>query len=261
MKPITEDMLVDFLAGELSAEEKEAVQVALASDPALRSELAELQALLNEVALAPEPEPSAEADRRFAAMLAGEVARAAEASADMVPQATIRRLPLWQRQALKIAGIAAAIALIFTAGRFSATGGETDLEQQLVATRTLMLDLMKKERTSERIRATTVTLDLPVVDPETTENLGYLLRNDDNANVRLAALEALRRFPRDPGVREQLLKAMQETPPDVVRFELIETLVQMNEKRVLPYLEDLINADTLPQPVRDAAEMASFKLI
>jgi HEAT repeat protein len=88
-----------------------------------------------------------------------------------------------------------------------------------------------------------------------------MLRNDENTNVRLAALEALRRFPNDPVVREELLSAMSETLPDVVRFELIETLVRANEKRVLPYLEDIIDTETLPQPVRDAAEMASFKLI
>jgi hypothetical protein len=54
---------------------------------------------------------------------------------------------------------------------------------------------------------------------------------------------------------------MDATPPDVVRFEIIEALVRMNETRLLPYLHDMMDADTLPQPVRDAAQMASFKLI
>lgn len=258
MKPISEDMLVDYLSGELLPAEMSAVEAALQSDPGLAEELTALAALKSSISSAEEPAPPATADQRFAAMLADEIARAKPVESAPARQ---RRLPLWQRQALKIAGIAAAIALIFTAGRFSAVGPETEVDQQLAATRTLMLELMQEKRTSERIRATTVTFDLPAADPVATANLGYLLRNDENANVRLAALEALRRFPRDSGVREQLLLAMQEAPPDVVRFELIESLVWMNEKRVLPYLNEIMQADSLPQPMRDAAEMASFKLI
>ena len=71
--------------------------------------------------------------------------------------------------------------------------------------------------TSARIRATTVTLELTRPDPVTTANLGYLLRNDENTNVRLAALDALRRFAGDPGVRNELIGALGESPPEAVR--------------------------------------------
>jgi HEAT repeat protein len=124
-----------------------------------------------------------------------------------------------------------------------------------------MLDLMKDDRTSSRIQATTVTLSLLVADPTVINNLAYLLQNDENPNVRLAALDALRRFADDPQVREEFLLALEGNPPEVLRFELIEILVHLEEKRVLPILEKMIDADSLPQPVRDAAQMASFKLI
>ena len=264
MNPITEADLVDYLAGELPASRRAEVTAALAGEPALRVELTELETLIEEVVMVEEPAPSAEADDRFAAMLAGEMSAlegavtrhsVASLNGKRASGARVRSL-VW-----KVAGVAAAVALIFLAGRVSVNSSVSDLDRALAANRTLMLELMKDERTSARIRATTVTLTLPETDPVTTANLGYLLRNDENANVRLAALDALRRFPRDPGVRAELLAAMDESPPDVVRFELIETLVRMGEKRILPYLEDIIDADSLPQPMRDAAEMASFKLI
>ncbi|WP_020567089.1 HEAT repeat domain-containing protein [Neolewinella persica] len=270
MKLITEDMLVDYLAGELPADDRALVCQALAEDPALAGELEELESLMEDIALTPEPEPSAAADERFELMLAAEVGGENTTSSihedqaraiSVTPAATVRRLPYYQRPLMKLVGIAAAILLIFLAGRISVAGGEADLNEELASTRTLMLDLMKNELTSERIRATTVTFELESADPETTQRLGYMLRNDENANVRLAALEALRRFPNDPMVREELLAAMSESPPDVVRFELIETLVRANEKRILPYLEEIMDADSLPQVVRDVAEMASFKLI
>jgi hypothetical protein len=269
MKPITEDMLVDYLAGELPADDRALVLQALAKDPALAGELKELTALMENIALTAEPEPSAAADVRFEQMLAAAVENNGASlinetqagASPAAPAATVRRLPLFQRPLMKLAGIAAAILLVFVAGRISVPDGSAGLNEELAATRAMMLDLMKNERTSERIRATTVTFELEAADPETTQRLGYMLRNDENANVRLAALEALRRFSNDLVVREELLAAMRESPPDVVRFELIETLVRANEKRILPYLEDIIDTDTLPQPVRDAAEMASFKLI
>ncbi|TXF90909.1 hypothetical protein FUA23_03675 [Neolewinella aurantiaca] len=276
MNPITEATLIDYLAGELSAGRRAEVDSALEKDDALRAELRELESLMNEIATQPEAEPSATADARFAAMLEGvrldtvtEAELGNENAAhstpgpgyDIRPSKTSGKV---RSLAWRVAGIAAAVALVFTAGRFYQEGTSRETEQQLAAHRTLvteMLELMKSDRTSNRIKATTVTFDLPETDSITTGNLGYLLRNDENANVRLAALEALSRFPHDAGVRNELLAAMRESPPPVVRFELIEALVRMDEKRVLPYLDELIGSDSLPQPVRDAAQMASFKLI
>lgn len=282
MNSITEAMLIDYLAGELDDGRQAEVAAALGQDPVLYAEMLELEELMNEIGEEPEAEPTANADARFAAMLAATVNEKAAVNPDVIgerfrPNASHATSILHSDErpsgtkrtkvrslAWKMAGIAAAIALVFTAGRFYEGGANMEAEQQLAAHRTLvteMMELMKSDRTSNRIRATTVTFELPEADPVTTANLGYLLRNDENANVRLAALEALSRFPNDTDVRDELLAAMNESPPPVVRFELMETLVGMNEKRVIPYLEDLIDTDSLPQPVRDAAQMATFKLI
>jgi|GEM_PF-6255418 hypothetical protein len=277
MNAITEAMLIDYLAGELEEGRRVEVSSALGKDPALYAEFLELEGLMNEIGGKVEAEPSVAADARFAAMVDGFQADAVDNENEGLPLIITGHLPTprytkrtsgatakVRSLAWKMVGIAAAIALIFTAGRFYEGGANTEAEQQLAVHRTLvmeMMELMKSDRTSNRIRATTVTFALPKTDLVTTANLGYLLRNDENANVRLAALEALSRFSHDAGVRDELLAAMNESPPPVVRFELMETLVAMNEKRVIPYLEDLMNTDSLPQPVRDAAQMASFKLI
>lgn len=255
MKPITETDLVDYLGGELSAEELSRVETAVANDPALRAELEELSELMAEINAAEEPTLSSAADARFETMLAAAVKEQGEEA-----EATVRSLPPRKRYVRAIAA-AAAILLIFAAGWYVGGAEDRATARQLAATRTLMLDLMKDSRPSARIQATTVSFDLPAADPQTIADLGHMLRTDESANVRLAALDALRRFPNEPAVREILLSAINETPPDVVRFELIETLVRFNEKRILPYLQDMIDTDSLPRPVRDAAQMASFKLI
>ncbi len=50
-------------------------------------------------------------------------------------------------------------------------------------------------------------------------------------------------------------------PPPAVRVQLLETLVRLNEKRVLPYLEELRRNESVPQQLRDAAELGTYKLI
>ncbi|MEO0734399.1 MAG: HEAT repeat domain-containing protein [Bacteroidota bacterium] len=248
MKPLTEAELVDYLGGELPPGRHAEVEAALASDPALAEELAELSALMAAITAAPEPAPSATADARFADLLHGAVG-----------EAKVRTLP--NRNWLRYAAAAAAILFIFAAGWYTGGAEERALKAQLAATRTQVETLMQDARPSARIKATTVTFDLPQADPTTVRLLGYLLRTDESTNVRLAALDALRRFPNDLTTRDQLLSAMEENPPEVVRVELINHLVDLKEKRVLPYLQDIIEADSLPQPLRDAAELASFKLI
>ncbi|MEM9258216.1 MAG: HEAT repeat domain-containing protein [Bacteroidota bacterium] len=251
MKPITDQDLVDHLSGALSEERSAALKAALANSPELREELAELEGFFNAIKQAPEAQPSAMADTRFTTLLQEELA-----AATTRPQAKIVGLRLYH-----YAAAAAAVALIFTTGWYFGGAGDRVLTSQLAEVRQEMEVLMQNDRPSARIRATNVALELSVADPTTIGNLGFLLRNDPSPNVRLAALEALQGFPDNMEVREQLLAAMRETPPEVVRFELIEALVRLKEKRLLPYLEELMNTDTVPQPVRDAAEMASFKLI
>lgn len=256
MKQVSETDLVDFLGGELSHERAAQVEQQLAADPALRAELDDLSQLLADIRLQPEPAPSAAIDARFETMLAAAIAEqnASEASIRQIKPAAPRRL-------YRLLSAAAAVLLIFAAGWYVGGAEDRAIAQQLASTRTLMLELMKDSRPSARIQATTVTFDLSVADPQTIADLGHMLRTDESPNVRLAALDALRRFSATPAVREILLAAINETPPEVVRFELIETLVRLKEKRILPYLQEMIDADSLPRPVRDAAQMASFKLI
>ncbi|NJC27597.1 HEAT repeat domain-containing protein [Neolewinella antarctica] len=272
MNTVTETELIDYLSGELNTVRRTEITDLLANNTTLAAELAELRAMRTSLAGLEDLEPSAMTDQRFAAVLAATVAETAEQAATTTENGSIvRRMRevssakntsgRMRSLSWKIAAVAAAIALIFTAGRYYEGGSALDADRELAATRTLMLDLMNDNRTSARIRATTVTLNMPTADPVTTQNLGYLLRNDNNANVRLAALDALRRFVDDPGVRDELLAAIAESPPDVVRFELIETLVRARDSRVLPYLQELIDTDSTPRPMRDVARMGRLKLI
>ena len=220
------------------------------TDEELQYELDALHELRKEVAALPDPVPSTEADRRFGELLAARV------PSDR-PSPKTRHL----RAAAPYLAMAASLLLVFGLGWSYAKQDTSELEQQLTATRTLMLELMDDRSSLTRMRAATVSLELETADPEVIANLGHMLRTDASTNVRLAALDALRRFADAPATRQEMLRAMGETPPDVVRVQLLETLVSLQEKRVVPYLEEMMTNDTLPQRLRDAAELGTFKLI
>ena len=250
MNPIEPHELIDYLAGELSPERYTAVRTALATDPDLVAELELLRRLRGEVAAEPDPVPSAATDARFATLLN-------DACQESRPAPKVRQL----RPAALLGIAAGTLLLVFAGGWLLGHRDAGELERQLAATRTLMLELMADDRSTTRMRAATVSLEVAVPDPVIIENLELLLRTDPSTNVRLAALDALRRFGDAPAARAALLAAMAGDPPPAVRVQLLETLVQLREKRVLPYLEDLITNDSIPRALRDAAELGTFKLI
>ncbi len=219
------------------------------TDDELAREVSTLNDLRRQLAALPDPQPSAEADARFAKMLAG------HDQEKPAPPARTRHL----RPAALLSIAASVLLLVFGLGW--SFGSDTEMENELAATRTLMLELMHDRSSSTRMRAATVSLDVAIADPEVIAHLGKMLRTDENTNVRLAALDALRRFAAASEAKQEMLDAMGGNPPPAVRVELLETLVNLNEKRVLPYLEELRQNDTLPQQLRDAAELGTFKLI
>lgn len=250
---ITDEVLIDYLSGAIGEAESQAIEKAVAADPTLEQRLAALQQLQRFVVEAEDEQVSAQAEDRFAAFLATAIDN----------DTPIRKLnSSFASRWLKVAAVAASVVFVFLLGLRFGRQEQLNDERQLAATRSLMLELMKADKTSDRIEAATVTWRVETADPALVENLGYLLLNDENTNVQLAALGALKRFAQDPLVREKLLAAVaSEQQPEVVRLQLIETLVSLKEERVLPYLEKFINNQSLPQHLKDAAQMGKFKLI
>lgn len=243
---VTEADLVDYLADELSPERRNYVRQRLNADAALQATLAELRAVRDALATAQDPVPGTAADARFAAWLAGAAAR---------PVSGTRSHP---RPAALLGLAAGVLLLVFGLGWYF---GRSTAEDRLAATRALMLELMQADRSTTRMRAATVSLDVQVADPAIIGQLGLMLRTDPNANVRLAALDALRRFSDDEATRRELLAALAAAPPAAVRVELMELLVRLGDRRVLPYLREIMDDDRSPRPLRDAAELGTFKLI
>ncbi len=134
------------------------------------------------------------------------------------------------------------------------TGDIVALQQEVKEMKRLvMLSLLENQSASERIRAVSYAEALPGLDPAVRDALIRTLDGDQNPNVRLAAAEALGRFPDSEEVRQALVGALERQPDPMLQITLIHLLVNMEEKRAARSIEKLIRRDSTPEAVRSLA--------
>lgn len=131
-------------------------------------------------------------------------------------------------------------------------GKLSNLSDELSQMREMMLlTMLEKESTSERIKAVNLTHDMDHVSDRVANALLHTLNNDKNVNVRLVTLEALYPYANDPKVREGLIKSIQNQHSPLVQIALAETMVALQEKRSVKPLKELLNRDELPEEVKE----------
>ena len=98
--------------------------------------------------------------------------------------------------------------------------------RQLVA-----LSLMEQQSASQRLQGVNYSTQVERPDPEISGALLHTLRFDSSVDVRLAALDALRRYKDDSQVRTGLLTALQDQQSPLVQIALIDLFVEMRESQ------------------------------
>ena len=96
--------------------------------------------------------------------------------------------------------------------------------RQLVA-----LSLLEQQSASQRLQGVTYSTQVERPDPEISSALLHALRFDNSVDVRLAALDALKRYKDDRQIRAGLLSALQDQQSPLVQIALIDLFVEMRE--------------------------------
>lgn len=114
----------------------------------------------------------------------------------------------------------------------------------------MMLSLIEKESASERLKAVSLTQDMNQASASVTQALIKTLNEDDNVNVRLAALEALKPYVRQSKVREQLILSIANQQSPLVQIAMAELMVEMQEKSSVKELEKIMKSQRTPAEVK-----------
>lgn len=133
---------------------------------------------------------------------------------------------------------------------------DIDEVKQMVA-----LAQLRKESASERIMATYEFKKMDSASDEILDALIYTFNNDENPNVKNAAADALFKFGNHDKVRKAFINGLTRQSDPVLQIKLIDMLVELDEKRALPKLQEVMQEETHMMVVKQKAAQGMGKLL
>jgi hypothetical protein len=242
----------------LSEGESQDLTAHLASCEACRNEVSRIGALWQSLDLLPLEEPGGRVRERFYEMLGAY----RHGLASMEPRKT---RPWWQL-GWQIAAAAALLAAGLIIGYGMRGSGQppaevAQLREEVASMRQLVaLSLMQQQSASERLRGVSWAYQAEPSDREVLGALVSAVNHDTNVNVRLAAVDALRRFAASPETRRAVVEALPSQTTPLVQVALIDLLVDFKERSAEGVLKTLAANRDANDGVRQQAEWALEKL-
>jgi HEAT repeat protein len=120
--------------------------------------------------------------------------------------------------------------------------------------------MLQQQSAGERLQAVNYSLRVSRPNPEIVEALLRSLRSDSSVDVRLAALDSLRRYTDDRGVRRGLLDSLQPKQSPMVQIALIDALVEIRDTEAVAQFEQFQQSPDLNPLVRDRARWGLAQL-
>lgn len=164
-----------------------------------------------------------------------------------------------------VVGIAAALVVGFFGGylvdakkdgsQLSQLRGEVNSMRQMVA-----LSLLQQQSASDRLQGVSWAYRVEQSDTEVLSALLYTVNHDPNVNVRLAAVDALKKFADSPVARRGLVQAVGKQDSPMVQIALIDQLVDMKDSAAKPALQSLAQNNAANSEARERARWALERL-
>ena len=260
-----EALKTDYILGMLEDKQIDKMDEFLANNPKLIKELDELKTLLDfdTVEL---PESSEEKmDKKFYAFLKEQNANQSQIQGSLTEK--LKSLfSLHHLQGKLVYGLAI-LALGFFVGKgFYAKPAIENLNTNQVNAETenvrsqLVLELIDEPSANKRLKAVNEASKLNDATDQIIKALFITLNNDDNVNVRLAAIESLMRYADKPIVREGLIKSITNQDSPLVQVALADVMVSLQDKNSIDPLKELLNQPDVNSAVKEKLN-ASIKEI
>ena len=152
---------------------------------------------------------------------------------------------------LKYISVAACLAIVFSVGFWFLNENENSSAQN-----ELMVNL-DADSAGKRLEAVyTFNDDYKKEDTRIINRLIEIIHKDENANVKIATVDALLQFPTNEKIRKNLIKALENENKPLVQIKLIKALSILRENRAQKPLENLINDKQTFPIVKNNATLA-----
>jgi HEAT repeat protein len=129
------------------------------------------------------------------------------------------------------------------------------LREELRDTRQMVtLSLLQQQSASERLKGVSTSSQLEQPGTEVMSALLDTLRHDPNVNVRLATVDALRRFNSRETVRKSVAEALPQQESPLVQIAMVDFILEAAGPETRSVLQKLAEDMMLNQAVRARAE-------
>jgi len=252
------ELMIDYLDGNLTGELNDFVAKHIDKDDHSKVEFEKLKEVTGLMINSQELLPDSSLKLEFEEMLKEEIAKST--------QRVEAKIVHWNspKMWLQIAASVALLAVGILAGTQIASNTEQDeiaaLRKEMEATKGLVLASLQNQSASSRIKAVNVSYQMTIMDDEIVDALINTMNTDANANVRLAAVDALSEFADEEKVRMALISGLENQDRAVVQIALINLMVRLKENRALEPLRKIIEDDNSIETVKDEAHFGVFKL-
>jgi hypothetical protein len=247
-----EELLVKYNEGQADPSEIKLIEQLIEEGRIELNQLRELNVLEEQVMKLETPVPSTDLDDNFYQMLRTVKAKNKDFSWGSFFS--------WPELAPKLAFASVALVLGFLGGYLlfpspSSNKEVAELKGEVLEMKEMvMLSLLKRESATERLKAVSLTSEMSSVSNKVTNALLQTLNNDENINVRLEALEALKPFVRDSRIRAELVRSIAKQESPLVQVALAELMVELQEKSSVKELQKILKSERTPQEVKRRIE-------
>jgi len=213
------------------------------------TQLHELRTLDEQLTAMEAPRPSMRLDDQFHAFLTEEKKKQRKGSLSLSMLDWTALLP-------RLAFATTVLAVGFVGGYLFNNKPSQNLEvreltEQVSDLKEMMVfSLLEKESASERLKAVSLTNEMNQVSVKVTDALFKTMNRDENVNVRLAALEALKPYVKQSSVREELIASIGKQDSPLVQVALAEFMAAIQEKKSVKELQKLLENENTPKEVK-----------
>jgi hypothetical protein len=157
--------------------------------------------------------------------------------------------------ALLILGVAAGVgASQWFNGRERGRADIAGLQEEVHQMRQLVtLSLLDQQSASERLRGVDYSSRVDQSDTQVLAALLHAVNHDPSVNVRLAAVDALRKFAGNPSVKGKLDLALRKQDSPMVQLALIDFIVDERDKTAIGSLAALERNPSANKNVKEKA--------
>lgn len=246
-----EQLIADYLAGNLDQAGKDRVEELIATGEIDFMEFRELENLHDNLGTLPVPRPGAEMSTRFYEMLEEEKHTQKKPFTEKMAVA----LKHWLSQ-ITLPQVAYAAVLLMIGGWVGAQFSETPSELEQLSSEVenmremLMVNMLEGPSATARLKAVNISSELPRADTEAIHALLFTLNNDPSVNVRVQTIEALKRWGNDERVRKGLVESIAGQESPIVIIQLADAMVELELKNSAPKFKRLLEERELDYTVQ-----------